>query len=473
MSIARSFFMVMFAGALLSGCAVGPDYKAPTIGLPGVFSNKDKAAAALPMQDQAQIQELSHWWTSFEDPTLNMLVAKGLNGNHSLKSVQARIDEARGIRRSAFGGLWPAIGASANVSRDKANTRLGTGFFNQRQAGFDASWEVDLFGGNRRALESADADVMAAIADTDAAALSLAAEIAVQYIEYRNVQQQLQIAQSSVKAQDEILQLTKDLFSADLTSGLEVSQAESVARTTAAAVPEYQRQLEATRQSLAVLTGGTADELPMDVLSKPAPVPMAKTMPFLEAPTSVLSRRPDIVASERRLASATALTGAEMAALYPSLNLSGFFGLGGGTGARNANVWTLAAGVAAPLLNFGTIQGRVDAQEARQMQAYHNYRQTVLEAVADVETSLSNFAYGTQYQDALQKSAASNRETLRLARLRYENGLTPFTDVLNAQQDSYQTDQEMARSQALRSQALVGVYKSLGVAPRFLPRKDD
>lgn len=469
MSIARPLFMVMLAGVSLTACAAGPDYKPPTIGLPASFANQDKAVSALSMQKEARLRDLSHWWTSFGDPALNELVARGLNGNHSLKIAQARISEARGIRRSAFGTLWPALGAAADAGRSKANTRLGTGFFNTRQAGFDASWEVDLFGGNRRTLESADAEIVAAIADTDAAALSLAAEIAVQYIEYRNIQQQLGIAQNSVKTQEEILQLTRDLFNADLTSGLEVSQAESVTRTTQAAIPDYERQLEATRQALSVLLGVTSDELPMDILAAPAPVPMGKSLPFLEAPTTVLARRPDIMATERRLASATALTGAEMAALYPSITLSGFFGIGGGTGAPNAAIWNLAANAAAPLLNFGTIQGRIDAQEARQAQAYHQYRQTILEAVADVETSLSNFAYETKHHEALARAAASNRETLRLARLRYENGITAFTDVLNAQQDTYRSDQELAQSEAERAQALVGVYKALGVAPRFLP----
>lgn len=457
--------MATLAGFLLSACEAGPDYKSPTIALPAQFQNAPKAASVAPVAQEPKPAALSQWWNSFGDPALRQLVTRALSSNQSLQAAIARIDEARGIRRSTLGSMLPSLSVSADAGRSKANTRLGSGFFNSRQVGFDASWESYLFGGNFKALDAADADIIAAIADSDAASLSLAAEVAAQYIEYRALQQQLTIARNSAAAQDEILQLTNDLFDADLTSGLEVSQAESVTRSTEAAVPEYERQLESVKQSLAVLLGVTADELPMDILNIASPVPMGQTLPFLEAPVTVLARRPDIVAAERRLAAATSLTGAEMARLYPSIHLSSFFGIGGGTGAPNANIWTLAAGVAAPLLNFGAIQGSIDAAEARQMQAYHGYRQTILEAVADVETALSNFAHETQHVDALFKAVASNRETLRLARLRYENGLTAFTDVLNAQQSAYQSEQELARSEAARAQSLVAIYKSLGVAP--------
>lgn len=471
MSIFRPLPFTLMGALLLTtglaGCQAGKDYRLPQTRIPPVFGNKDAANQALTPATESNLKALSHWWTSFGDATLNELVAYGLNSNHSLQSVQARIDEARGLRKNALGALLPGVDATSDFGRAKSNGQFAT----QRtdtQAGFDASWEINLFGAGR-AMESRDADLLAAIADYNGAALSLSAEIARTYIDYRMAQHQVALARKSVSAQDEILKLTRDLYKADLTSALELSQAETLVKTTAASVPVYERQMEAARQQLAVLVGVNADQLPS--LETATPIPMGKTMPFVEAPAAVLARRPDIIASERRLASATALTGAEIAALYPTLSLGGLFGVQGGTGTGSAGIWSVAAGAAMPLLNFGTIQGRIDAQKAREKGAYHDYQQTVLEAVADVETSLSGFASETRHRDALRKAADSARETVRLARLRYENGLTAFTDVLEAQQSLYRNEQELAASEGSLAQALVSVYKSLGVSPRFI--RDD
>lgn len=450
----------------LTGCQAGKDYTLPQSRIPALFGNKDAADKALPPETEANLKTMSHWWTSFGDATLNELVAYGLNGNHSLQIVQTRIDEARALRKNALGALLPSVDATANIGRTKANGQFATQRTDQ-QAAFDASWEINLFGAGR-VMESRNADLIAAIADYNGSALSLAAEITRVYIDYRLAQHQVGLARKSVSAQEEILKLTQDLYKADLTSALELSQAETLVKTTAASVPVYERQMEASRQELAVLVGMNADQLPKTELETATMIPMAKTLPFVEAPAAVLARRPDIIAAERRLASATALTGAEIAALYPTLSLSSLFGIQGGSGTGSAGIWSVAAGAAMPLLNFGTIRGRIDAQKAREKAAYHEYEQTLLESVADVETSLSGFASETQHRDALRKAADSARETVRLARLRYENGLTAFTDVLEAQQSLYMNEQQLAASEGSQAQALIAVYKSLGVAPRFI-----
>lgn len=465
MSILPRFLLISCALAMLGGCAAGTDYKAPALKLPALFGNSSKAESALAVSDDLSIRNTAQWWTQFNDIILNELVARALNNNQNLKSTQARIAEARGLRRTSIGILFPILEASGNAGRNKSESQSVS---NNSGAQFDASWEVDLFGGNRRSAEASGANVSAAIADYNAASLSLAAEVARQYIEYRYLQHQVALARQSVAAQNEIAALTRDLYNADLTSGLEVSQAESLVETTRANVPLYERSLEATRQSLAVLLGVTADELPQEQLEKTVSIPLALGLPFVDAPAIIIARRPDIVAAERRFASATALTSAELATLYPSLSLSGLFGFNDTSGGRNngsGSIWSLGTNIAAPLLNFGVIQGRIDTQSARAKAAYYTYRQSVLEAVADVETSLSGFAYETQRHDGLSSAVGKSRETVRLARLRYENGLTAFTDVLQAQQDLYVREQALAESEAARAQALVAIYKSLGVAP--------
>jgi outer membrane protein, multidrug efflux system len=429
--------------ALLASCmTVGPDYQEPALPLPAAWS----APAA------AEREDLSRWWERLEDPLLARLVADALQASPDLRSAQARLREARARRELAGAQRAPTVDAGASTraawnSDSDATSRLYS-------AGFDAGWEIDVFGGKRRALEAAEADLQSAAASLEAARVSLAAEVARNYVEARAFQVRLAIARSNLESQSETLRLTDWRAQAGLVSSLDVEQARANREQTRAQIPSLETSLAAARHRLAVLLG-----LPPAALRER----LAGAAPIPRAPAQIAS---DVRVAERSLAAETARIGQAEAGRWPSFTLSGSIGLeaasldaltGGATTTR-----ALAAAVAAPVFDGGRLRQQVEIQRAAQERARVGYESAVLAALEEVENALAAVGNSGARRAALADALAAERNAALLARHRYTAGLIDFQTVLDTERSVLQIEDSLAVSEADGVLAVIQLYKALG-----------
>jgi len=455
----------------LNGCAVGPDYELPHLDLPLLWHETPPAKPKVTIVDHNK----EIWWQDFDDPTLTKLIERALAKNENLALAAARIVEVRGLRESAFGTLFPQIGVDAGVNRGDPGVLTTNSILTSTQGAFDASWEIDLFGGNRRKIEAEDAATGAAEAAYRDASLSLAAEVAREYIMLRQFQAQLDVTRQTADIQRHLYEITDDHYKGGLVSTLDVAQAETLYKTTSAHIPDYERQITASAYRLSVLLGENPGGL-ADLTAKPGPIPSAERLPVLDAPADIMRRRPDVAEAERSLAAATALQGVAISALYPKISLSALFGTQRGVlpifdYKATHGIWDLGADVTMPILNFGSIEGQINAADARQELAFHHYKQTVLQALADVETDLSNLSREAQRDDALRDAGKSADHAVNVARDRYRNGLADFTSVLQAEQQRFTVQLDLIASQSTVAQDVIALHKALGDNPVRAPAK--
>ena len=374
----RRLLPVLLA-SLLGACAtVGPDYRVPETPVPAAWQAVSTVGTIPETGDG-----LARWWEQLSDPQLTSLIEDALGANPDLRSASAALRAARANRDLASANRFPTVGASTGVTRSTALGADKTLY----AAGFDASWEPDVFGGARRALEAAEADLDASVADMRATRVSLVAEVALNYVELRAYQARLAIARDNLGSQSETLQITDWRAQAGLVGSLEVEQARSNRDTTRAAIPTLDSGRAAAEHRLAILTGRTPGSL-HEQLSK-AGTETLPTLPrdiALRIPAETLRQRPDVQAAERRLAAETARLGQAEAARYPSFSLSGSIGLqalglstfsGGGQIARS-----LAGAVAGPVFDAGRLRAQVEIQDARRAQKRAAYDKAVLTALA-------------------------------------------------------------------------------------------
>jgi NodT family efflux transporter outer membrane factor (OMF) lipoprotein len=456
----------------LAGCTMGPDYRQISFAVPDFWQAESEAGPDL---KPATSEQLRAWWKNFGDPELDRLMELALADNLDLKIALTRIDQARADRRSIRAELFPRIDISAGGQRHQNLSPIyARGVrFNLFELGFDALWEVDLFGRLQRRLESATADLEAAQEEHAQALVTLTAELARAYVEYRNLQNQLRITRSNLEAQRQTLKLTERLFNEGVGTRHDVVRARAQAENTEAQVPALEAGVVAMLRQLEVLIGrqpGTLD----GELKATAALPMALARQLLISPAETIRWRPDIHVAERRLAAATAMQGAAIAELFPKVSLSAFLGL------RNTDIETLfksaafsystAANLLQPLLNFGRIQAGIDLAEAQQKEAYLAYEKAVLEALRETETSLTRYLKEEVRRQTLARAVADQRESVRLSELRYKEGVITFLDVLDAQRVLYAAEIELARSEAEASTNLIAFYKALGGGANAAPQ---
>jgi NodT family efflux transporter outer membrane factor (OMF) lipoprotein len=336
------------------------------------------------------------------------------------------------------------------------------------ELGFDALWEIDLFGRQQRRLEAASADLDGANARYRQSLLTLSAELARSYVEYRSAQHQLRITTSNLQTQQATLALTEKLFKEGVVARHEVVRSRALTETTMAQIPALQAKLTGLQRQLELLIGQHPGSLATE-LSDIGAVPQAPGIDLLISPAATLRNRPDLQIAERQLAAATALQGSAVAELFPKISLSAFLGL------RNTDLESLfkssafsygtAANLLQPLLNFGRIRAGIELADAHQQEAYLNYEKTVLEALRETETVLSKYLNEEQRRQLLLNSVLDLRESVRLSQLRYQEGVISFLDVLDAQRSLYAAEIELARSEADTSTHLIAVYKALGGGP--------
>lgn len=460
---------------LLGGCAVGPDYRAPQPDLPAAWAaaatavaRADAAASARDAATETTAADAPQpvpdpaWWHRFGDPVLDELVERALAANTDVRSASARLRAARAYNAQAEGALWPSVGAYASASRASDGGRDATTAYG---LGFDASWEVDLFGGLRRGVEAAAADADASAATLAATQVTLVAEVARDYVLLRGYQLRLQITQANLDSQAQTLQLTEWRAQAGLVGTLDVEQARANTEQTRAQLPQLVDAIAQTRHALAVLLNQAPESLNA-LLGDTAAIPSAAAQPLLGVPADLLRRRPDVVAAERSLAAATARIGVAEAARYPSLNLSGTLGLQGaalsalsGSGAATR---LIAGSLLAPIFDASQLRQQVVIRTAEQEQALAAYEAALTGALRDVEDARSALFNGRERGAALAQAVQAARNAALLASFRYRSGLVDFQTVLDTERSVRTLEDSQASTQADTAIAMIQLYKALG-----------
>ena len=465
---------------LVSGCTVGPDYKRPIVPVPKQWSEATKnihTGLPIPRSYEALPDK---WWKTFNDPILNQLITDAIAANLDLKQALVRVKEARAQRWITVTAGLPSLTGKSNVSRrfnnststsqtgGASSTSGGFGFGNQVinifQLGFDAQWELDFFGGERRAIEAADANVDSEIESSRNVLVTLLGEVASNYIELRANQQLIAITRENLNSQQETYRLTQIRQQAGFASMLEVAQAQSQAATTEAFMPVYETVVKQSIHALSVLLGREPGALALR-LDNPGTIPAMSTIAIPDLPSELLLRRPDIRQAERQIAEANANVGVATAELYPRVNLAAFLGL------QNMRItdftpigksWSTASSLTLPIFNWGRINANIKSKKAQFDQAFLTYQSTVLTAFKEVEDALVAYTNEQQRHKSLAEAVAASQLAVQMADERYHRGLTMFLDVLQTQQTLYQTQRNLVDSEAQLSTYLVALYKALG-----------
>jgi multidrug efflux system outer membrane protein len=465
-------FATVGLATLISACAVGPKYAPPRPQMPASWHEAPAAGGAF---DRSTLER---WWTAFRDPLLDDLVARAIDGNLDLKIAAARVQEARATRGIAASAALPQVDISGQAARSQRSEAVppfsaaagGAFVFGPRtqnlfEAGFDAGWELDVFGGVRRDVEAAVAQVQAAEEGRHDVLVTLLADVARNYAELRGSQRQIEILDATVRSQQDTLDLAKARFDAGLGAGLDVERAVGLLETTRSRRPELERQTLRAIYRLDVLLGQEPGAL-ASILETPSPLPpQPPDVPPL-LPSELLGRRPDLRRAEREAAAATARMGVARSELFPRFSIGGNFGRRSADltdiGSTGSQFWFLVAGVRLPILSGGRIRANIRVQDARQEQALRQYEKAVLDAVEEVENALSAQTREQQRLDTLRASVAANRRALDLATERYTGGLENFLSVLDAQRAVYATEDAQTQSETNAMVSLIAVYKALG-----------
>jgi NodT family efflux transporter outer membrane factor (OMF) lipoprotein len=456
----------------LAGCAVGPDYQesAPVVPdrwqaerLSDARNTKDGPGRAKPVDSEA----LKRWWQSFGDNDLDRLMKQALAGNLDIKIALARVEQARAERRGTRAELFPKVDVAAGAQR---NENPFPGFapgikFNLFELGFDALWEIDLFGRQRRRLEAASADLDGAAEQYRQSQVVLTSEVARTYVDYRSLQNQLRITRSNLESQQHTLGLTERLNAEGVGTKHDVVRARAQASATESQIPALEARLISALRQLEVLAGQRPGSMDKQLNSN-GTVPAAPAIGILSSPAETIRHRPDLRVAERNLAAATAMQGAAIAELFPKISLSAFVGL------RNTDIEQLfksaafsygtAANLLQPLLNFGRIRAGIDLADAKQKEAYLAYEKAVLETLQETETAMTRYLKEEIRRQTLNRSVADLKESVRLSNLRYTEGVSSFLDVLDAQRALYVAEIDLARSEAEAATSLIALYKALG-----------
>ena len=440
----------------LAACAVGPDYTTPEVSVPDAW---DSVSAGTP----AAAPQLSQWWRRLDDPLLTQLIAEAVEGNLDVATAKAQIREARASYRQAGGALYPSLDGSASAER--SGTGESSDASSQFKGGFDASWELDLFGANRRAVEAARYGLDAAEEDLRATLLTVVGDIASNYVEARGFQARIAYARQSAASQRETEALTRIQFEAGAASGVDVAKAAGQASSTEANIPSLEASYAEAVHRLGVLTGRAPAAL-KERLAERAPIPTPPLPIATGVPADVLLARPDVRVAERQLAQSTALIGKAEAARYPSISLTGSLSTSAATIGEIATgtsiSWVVGPTLTLPIFNGGELAAAVDVAEAQRDQSFIAFRAAVLTALEDVENAAVALTQERLRYEVLSESVAAFREALRLARALYQTGATDFLEVLDAERSLYSAEDALIQSEVAIATDYIALNKALG-----------
>ena len=446
-------------GLFFTGCSVGPNYHAPKVAVSGKWSEPLEGGLT------NRTARAAEWWTTFNDPKLNSLIVRAVQSNHDLRIAEARLRQARAQRRFSTADFWPTMDASASYTRERAskNVNQPSNPFenNLYQAGFDAAWEIDVFGGKRRALEAATADAAASEEDRNDTLVSLLAEVARNYVELRGLQQRLLITRDNIKSQQDALEVTQARFKGGVASELDVTQAAALLASTRSQLPSLETSLKQTLHQLAVLLGQQPGAL-LAELSGEGPIPPTPPEVPVGLPSELLRRRPDV----RQLAAATARIGVQTAELFPKFSLTGAAGLQSVSASDwftgGSKFWSAGPTVQWRIFDAGRIRANVRVQNEKQEESLAVYEKAVLTSLQDVENALVAYAQEQVRYRSLKDQTEAHRRQVELANELYTKGLADFLNVLDAQRSLYQAEDQLVQSEKTISQNLVALYKALG-----------
>jgi NodT family efflux transporter outer membrane factor (OMF) lipoprotein len=499
---------------VLASCTVGPDFHAPKpwwqpssyteSGAPGQTPQKatppvmEATAKSVPVPEPID----PRWWDQFQDPELTSLEERLVGSNLDMRIASTRLSEARAAYGQARAGLFPTLNANGSITRELmsqkgvvalfgnsapggsftsqgplasglAGTAAGSALpitqkippFTLYQYGFDASWELDLWGRVRRGVEAARANVQAAVDQLRDGLVSLEAEMARDYIQLRGVQRDRQIVRDNLQSALESLRLTKERATTGLTTDLDVANAQAQVDGIAAQLPPLDTQEVQLINAISQLLGQPPRALSGELL-QPQPIPPVPPRVPVGVPAELARRRPDIRAAEALLHAATAQVGVAVASFFPDISLTGSFGFQTINGYNildwNARQYGIGPTVILPIFQGGQLVSTLELREEQQKEAAINYQKTVLQALHEVDNALAAYASDQKRRDQLAQEVEAARRALDLARARYTAGVSTFLDVLTAQQVLLLAQQQLSDSTATVSTDLVALYKALG-----------
>jgi NodT family efflux transporter outer membrane factor (OMF) lipoprotein len=412
-------------------------------------------------------QALARWWTTLKDLTLSRLVNMAVAGNLSLKEAKARVREARARRAISKAAQFPTLDATGSASHSRSSGRTGGDrTVDLYRLGFDASWELDLFGGVRRSVEAAEADLEATQEALSDALVSLLAEVALNYIDVRSFQTRISVAEANLNAQEETCNITRWRYQAGLTTQLDVEQATYNLEQTRSQLPSLRTSLEQAKNRIAVLLGERPGALDSE-LEEHKPIPVTPLEVAVGVPADVLRRRPDVRKAERELAAQTARIGVAAADLYPKFSLAGSIGLealstGKALDRDSFRTSSIAPGITWPIFKAGAIISNIEVQSALQEQKLIRYRATVLTALEEVENALTAYAHQQLRRKSLKEASQAARRAVGLAQDQYSSGIVDFQLVLDAQRSLFSIEDQLAQSEREVTANLIALYKALG-----------
>lgn len=447
---------------LLAGCAsVGPNYVPPDTKAPSSWSGASGQAVT---SVTAEADDLADWWERFDDPVLTGLVKRAVEGNLDIQTAESRIREARAQRGMTASQYLPSVKASGSASASRSEKDGDVVTNDSYKAGFDASWELDIFGGTRRSVEAAEAEVQASEENLRDVLVTVTAEVVLNYIDVRSYQTRLSIAEKNLELQTATLDIVKWRNKAGLVTQLDVEQASYAVEQTRAGIPSLKTGLAAAENRLAVLLGQNPSAL-SGLLAERGDIPVVPVSVAVGVPADVLRRRPDIRQAERRLAAQTAQVGAAVANRYPS------FSLGGSTGLESLDLADLFSGswissavssVGYTVFDAGRLKRAVEVQTELQAQALASYESTVLSALEEVENALTAFAGEQERREALSRAAQSAQTAVELVTIQYNSGQKDFQVLLEAQRSLLNYQDQLASSGGAIASDLIRLYKALG-----------
>jgi multidrug efflux system outer membrane protein len=487
----RSLALASWVALVLTGCTVGPDFQPPASDLPTAW--KDPYVHTAGGSFTLSADPDPRWWRSFRDVTLDSLIERAVAGNVNLQQTVFRIVEARAqeqVQRAAglpslslptsytheklgVGGLL-AGGGSVQAGAGSAVGSIGglTQPVDLYQVGFDASWELDVFGKVRRSVEQAGAQAQEQVESRNDSLVSLEAEVARTYLQLRSNQALLHTTQDAAKAQSNTLNITRVRRRHGLASQLDVDQALSRLTQTQSQLPQFQQQAEQSMNTLGVLVGEQPGWLDAE-LGVERPLPSAPSVIAVSLPATLVRRRPDIRNAEASVHAATANIGVAVAQLYPDISLSGEVGQSALQAKAltnwSSNFYQFGPSISLPIFQGGRLRANVRLAKAEQAEAALGYRQTVLSALQDVENDLVALRTDRVRQGRLEQSVRIGEDQLSLAQGRYRNGLAAFLDVLDSETTLINAQQDAIKGQLQVALDIAALYKAIGGGWQITP----
>ena len=457
-------FAVLSTYTLIPGCAaVGPDYVSPKFNAQDSWlSDMEKGLSTEPVDPKT----LSKWWSTLNDPVLSDFMELTAGTNLDMKEAMARILEARARRGISESRLFPSVDSSGTYSQRRSSENAGIGTESKLySAGFDAGWELDIFGGIRRSVEAADAEIQAAEEELNNVLVSIFAETALNYVEARTFQARIRVAEANILTQQETYDLTRFRFEAGLIDELPVKQALFNLENTRSQIPSLRSGLEASQNRLAILTGqqpGTVHHK----LDSYGEIPLPPLQLAVGVPAETLRHRPDIRRAERKVAAQNARIGAAVSDLYPKFSLSGSIGLESLSSTTlfntGSHTWRIVPGISWNVFDAGAIRRNIDVQTALQEQALIQYESTVLNALEEVENALVAYAQEQYRHESLLTATEAAQQAAILSENRFLAGLTDFSSVLDSQRSLLSFQDQLTRSKGDVTTNLIRIYKALG-----------